>query len=155
MTEIRLHPDFKDFIKAFNEAGVKYMLVGGYAVIFHGYARNTGDMDLWVERTTENYHKIKVAFQIFGMPVFDMTLDNFLDYDKLDVFSFGSPPVSIDVITDLKGLTFEATYKFAEEAVTEGISVKIISLDMLLAAKKASGRPKDLHDIQHLKKKKK
>lgn len=155
MKTVRLHPDFLDFIKAFNETGVKYMLVGGYAVIFHGYARNTGDMDIWVEKTQENYQRIMQAFQIFGMPVFDMILQNFLDTEKLDVFSFGSPPVSIDVITSLKGLNFEDTYPFAEEKNTDGTPVKIISLDKLLEAKKASGRPKDLQDIQHLEKRKK
>lgn len=155
MKKVRLHPDFLDFIKAFNEVEVKYMLVGGYAVIFHGYARNTGDMDIWVEKTPENYQRIKQAFLIFGMPVFDMTLENFLDSERMDVFSFGTPPVSIDIITELKGLDFEETYSFAEEKNSERTPIKIISLHKLLEAKKASGRPKDLQDIQHLQKKRK
>jgi len=154
MKEVRLHPDFLDFLRAFNEAGVKYMLVGGYAVIFHGYARNTGDMDIWVERSRENYAKIMRAFQIFGMPVFDMVVENFLDNARFDVFSFGSPPVSIDIITDLKGMGFEAAFPLAVEKLTNEIAVKVISLENLLEAKQASGRPKDLNDIQKLKQKK-
>jgi predicted nucleotidyltransferase len=87
------NPDFQDFIRSLNEADVKYILVGGYAVILHGYHRNTGDLDIWVERSAENYHKLVRAFQLFGMPVFDMTLSNFLDNTDLDVFTFGRPPV--------------------------------------------------------------
>lgn len=155
MSKVRLHPDFLDFIRAFNEANVKYMLVGGYAVIFYGYARNTGDLDIWVERSKKNYERIMHAFQIFGMPIFDMTLDNFLDFQRLDVFSFGSPPVSIDIITELKGMSFERTFPFAVDKVTDEVPVKTISFEQLMEAKMASGRYKDLQDIEQLKKKKK
>lgn len=65
--------DFRDFITALNKNAVKYILVGGYSVILHGYPRTTGDMDIWVERSDENYTKILMAFEDFGMPVFDMT----------------------------------------------------------------------------------
>jgi hypothetical protein len=76
---------------------VRYILVGGYSVILHGYSRTTGDMDIWVDRTLENYNKIKRAFFDFGMPVFDMTENAFLDNLELDVFSFGRPlPQLID-----------------------------------------------------------
>lgn len=71
------NPDFRDFISARNKNSVRYILVGGYSVILHGYSRTTGDMDLWVERTKDNYLKIKRAFEDFRMPVFDMTEDNF------------------------------------------------------------------------------
>ncbi len=151
MNQVRLHPDFLDFIKALNSAEVKYMLVGGYAVIFHGYARNTGDMDIWVERTAENYEKITQAFHLFGMPVFDMTLEKFLDHEQFDVFSFGIPPVSIDVITDLKGLDFTSVFPYSVDMKSDGIPVKTINLTNLLKAKQASGRLKDLQDIEHLK----
>ena len=70
--------DFRDFIAALNNNEVRYMLVGGYSVILHGYSRTTGDMDLWVERTKENYLKIRKSFEEFGMPVFDMSEENFL-----------------------------------------------------------------------------
>ena len=77
--------DFRDFISALNDQEVKYILVGGYSVILHGYSRTTGDMDIWVERSIENYTKIKKAFQQFGMPVFDMTLENFLSHPPLPI----------------------------------------------------------------------
>src|ERR1700693_3916562 len=90
--------DFRDFIDCFNKSNVKYILVGGYSVILHGYSRTTGDMDIWVERTRENYENIKIAFSHFGMPVFDMTADAFLNNSDWDVFTFGKPPSSIDIM---------------------------------------------------------
>ena len=88
--------DFQDFLKALNEFHVEYILVGGYSVILHGYSRTTGDMDIWVKKTKENYLKIGRAFRRFGMPLFDMTESNFLSNPALDVFTFGRVPVSID-----------------------------------------------------------
>ena len=81
--------DFRDFIRQLNNHEVRYILVGGYSVILHGYSRTTGDMDIWVDRTPENYKKIKGAFFDFGMPVFDMTEENFLNNPEMEVFSFG------------------------------------------------------------------
>lgn len=90
--------DFKDFLSALNNQEVRYILVGGFSVILHGYPRTTGDMDIWVERTTENYQKLKKAFDQFGMPVFDMTEENFLSHPNWGVFTFGIPPVAIDLM---------------------------------------------------------
>jgi hypothetical protein len=84
--------DFRDFIQALNKHDVQYMLVGGYAVILHGYRRVTGDMDIWVNRTKVNYSKIKLAFTEFGLPLFGMTEQRFMDADTADVFSYGRPP---------------------------------------------------------------
>lgn len=84
--------DFRDFILALNNNEVEYILVGGYAVILHGYSRITGDLDIWVNRTAENYKKLVAAFTIFKMPVFDMTEYNFLNNDNFDVFKFGRSP---------------------------------------------------------------
>lgn len=86
------NPDFKEFVRALNESYVEYILVGGYSVILHGHSRTTGDMDIWVTRTSENHSRIEKAFNKFGMPLFDMTLNNFLDPTKFDVFRFGRKP---------------------------------------------------------------
>jgi hypothetical protein len=75
------HQDFRDFLQALNNQQVEYLLVGGYAVIFHGYPRTTGDMDIWVNRTKENYSKLLKAFKEFRMPVFDMTEERFLNHE--------------------------------------------------------------------------
>src|SRR6188474_2850597 len=89
------YSDFRDFLHALNSSKVKFLLVGGYAVVFHGYPRITGDIDIWVERSEENYQALQEAFKKFGMPLFDMTSNNFLKNEKLDVFRFGRNPVAI------------------------------------------------------------
>ena len=81
--------DFRNFLQALNNSNVEYLLVGGYAVILYGYSRTTGDMDIWVNRTSINYKKIVQAFYEFKMPVFDMTEENFLQHTEWDVFRFG------------------------------------------------------------------
>jgi predicted nucleotidyltransferase len=143
--------DFQDFLKALNNNNVEYILLGGYAVLIYGYSRNTGDMDIWVNCTEENYQKLEKAFAEFGMPVFDMTKENFLSNKDMDVFKFGVPPVSIDILTAAKGLVFDETYKNIEIRDIEGLDVKLIHINDLLRAKAATGRAKDIDDIEHLK----
>jgi len=143
--------DFQDFIRCLNDANVEYMLVGGYAVIIHGYNRTTGDLDIWVDRTAENYKKLAKAFDKFQMPVFDMTPERFLHDDTVDVFTFGRPPVSIDIITAIKGLEFKKAAENVEEVMIDaGVKAKVIHINDLITAKKASNRPKDQDDIEHL-----
>jgi len=144
--------DFRDFIQALNKCEVKYILVGGYSVILHGYNRTTGDMDVWVERTSENYSKLKTAFRVFGMPLFDMTEDTFLNHPTWDVFTFGNPPTSIDIMIRVKGMTFEECYSNAIYFEEDGLSIKTIFLQDLINAKKASGRAKDMNDLENLEK---
>lgn len=91
MSQNIFNPDFQEFILALNESDVDYVLVGGYAVILHGYSRTTGDMDIWVNPTEDNYKRLSLAYDKFGLSVFDMSVDKFLDIDNFDVFSFGRP----------------------------------------------------------------
>lgn len=142
--------DFRDFISQFNIAKVKYILVGGFSVILHGYSRTTGDMDIWVERTSENYLKIKEAFLNFGMPVFDMNEENFLEHPNWDVFTFGVPPSAIDVMIKVKGLDFETCFKNSVLFEDDGLFIRTINIESLIKAKSASGRRKDLDDIDNL-----
>jgi len=142
--------DFQDFIKAFNEAKVDYILVGGYSVILHGHNRSTGDMDIWVRKSEDNYQKIKTAFNIFRMPMFDMTPERFMSSEN-DVFTFGRSPVAIDLITELKGLSFNDAFNNSTLVQVENIKVRLIQLNDLINAKKASARPRDIDDIDHLK----
>ena len=81
--------DFRDFIRTLNIHNVRYILVGGYSVILHGYSRTTGDMDIWVDKTLDNYQRLRRAFLEFGMPVFDMTEKRFLNDPNVDVFTYG------------------------------------------------------------------
>lgn len=144
------HDDFRDFLNALNKAEVRYILVGGYSVVLHGYSRTTGDMDLWVERNAENYHKLKIAFQIFGMPVFDMTEENFLAHPVWDVFTFGTPPVAIDIMVNLEGLDFEDTFKKAVYFEDDELKIRTINRNDLIAAKRIAGRAKDINDLENL-----
>lgn len=142
--------DFRDFLDALNNNEVKYILVGGFSVILHGYPRTTGDMDIWVERTSENYQRLKKAFFEFGMPVFDMTEDNFLHHPNWDVFSFGNPPVAIDVMIKVKGLEFQGCFQEAVIFEDDGLKIRTIHKNNLIEAKRIAGRSKDLNDLENL-----
>jgi hypothetical protein len=87
--------DFQDFIEALNRAEVEYILVGGYAVILHGYIRSTADMDVWVNKTAANHIKLKKAFVLFGAPVFSQ--EEFLG-DRFDVWGIGIEPIRIEAL---------------------------------------------------------
>lgn len=144
------NPDFRDFIAALNRNQVRYILVGGYSVILHGYSRTTGDLDLWVERTEENYFKISKSFEDFGMPVFDMTEENFLHHPVWDVFTFGVPPVAIDLMISMEGFNFEEIYKRAIIFKDEDLEIRVIHKNDLIATKQKAGRSKDLDDLENL-----
>ena len=124
--------------------------LGGYSVILHGYSRTTGDLDLWVARSAENYSRLEQAFYRFGMPMFDMTATNFLHQPQFDVFTFGRPPVAIDIITELKGLAFEQAWPAAKLVVVEGLPMRLIHYQHLVQAKQAAGRPRDQNDLDNL-----
>lgn len=125
------------------------MLVGGYSVILHGYNRTTGYLDLWVRPSSENYDKLIKAFTIFKMPLFGMTRERFLS-DKNEVFTYGRPPVSIDIMTQVKGLDFEETFRMATVHMVDKLQIKVIHFNHLIQAKKAAGRYKDLDDLENL-----
>jgi hypothetical protein len=144
------HEDFRDFINALNKAEVRYILVGGYSVVLHGYSRTTGDMDIWMERTSENYERIIKAFQIFGMPLFDMTESNFLSHPIWDVFTFGTPPVAIDIMVKIEGLNFEDVFQKAVYFEDDDLKIRTINRNDLIAAKKIAGRAKDINDLENL-----
>jgi len=144
------NPDFIDFIQSFNNHRVEYMLVGGYAVVLRGYSRSTGDMDIWVNKTEDNFYKIQAAFHEFGLPAAAISKEKFFS-SEFDVFSFGKPPFAIEILTALKGIpTFDEAYTMATYENEGSTQVKVIHLKHLLAAKHAAGRHKDLNDIENL-----
>ncbi|MDZ4665058.1 MAG: hypothetical protein SGJ15_09300 [Bacteroidota bacterium] len=148
-----LNEDFRKFIKALNKTEVKYVLVGGYSVIYYGYPRTTGGLDIFVEVSDENYLRLTKVFSVFKILVFDMTKENFLNNSAFNVFSFGRPPVSIEILKEISGLTFSEVSKNAILVEFEGIKMKIIHFNDLIKNKKASGRPKDLNDVENFDKK--
>ena len=144
------NPDFRDFISCLNKHEVEYMLVGGYAVILRGYSRSTGDMDIWVNRTEENFLQIKKAVMEFGIPLTAIPKEDFLS-KSFDVFSFGKPPYAIEILTALKGLSsFEEAYNLSTLEEVDNLEIRVIHLKHLIQAKKAAGRYRDLNDLENL-----
>lgn len=141
--------DFVDFLVLLEKHQVDFLLVGGYAVILHGYIRSTGDMDLWVLKTNQNYNKLQKAYADFGAPIFPE--DDFIN-DNYDVWSIGSEPNKIEIITHIKGLIFNESMKLCIWFELDKVKIPFIDFDDLIKAKTASGRYKDLADIEQLKK---
>lgn len=131
-----------------NEHRVEYLLVGGYAVGFHGYPRATVDMDIWVRRQPENAARIVDALREFGFGVSNLTPDLFLQEDQ--IVRMGVPPVQLEIFTYIPGVEFEACFKNRVAAEIDGLPVFLISREDLRINKKASGRHKDLDDLEHL-----
>jgi hypothetical protein len=142
--------DFQEFLLALNEKKVNYVLVGGYSVIYHGFPRTTGDLDLFVEVSKENYGNLVLAFELFKMPIFDMNEDSFLNETKINVYTFGRPPVCIEILKEISGFTFQEINNNAIQTVFEDIPMKIIHLNDLRRNKEISGRSKDLNDLENL-----
>lgn len=127
---------------------VKYLLIGGYAVSYHGYVRTTGDMDIWFKRDKENAKKLTNVLQSFGFTSNDINPGLFLK--PSNVIRMGVPPIRIELMNSISGVEFADC--FSERIVENwnGVNVNIISLNKLKKNKKASGRLKDLSDLEHL-----
>lgn len=145
-----LNEDFIEFITTLNACSVEYILVGGYAVIYHGYNRTTGDLDIWVNPTSANYRKLSFAFSKFGMSMFDMDETKFLNTSTYDVFTFGRSPVCIEILTKVKGLEFVETFANSAFTTFDNVDVRMINIRDLIKAKKAANRAKDNDDLDHL-----
>ena len=141
--------DFIDFLNFLNDHKVSYILVGGYAVVIRGYSRTTGDIDIWVEKSQENYLKLNKALEAFGLPSNAITLDSFLS-PEFDVFSIGKPPFAIEIMTAVKGLNYPETYSNSTLEKIDGIDIRVVHINQLRQAKIAAGRHKDLNDLEDL-----
>ena len=143
-----LNSDYTDMLRAFCECDVKFILVGGYALGALGYPRATLDIDLWVMASPENAAAVVRALKCFGAPLSNVSEADFMTEGTL--FQIGVVPRRIDIITKIDGVSFSEAYPRAEVVQLEGLSVRVLSLQDLLANKRASGRPKDLLDVQLL-----
>ncbi|HTX89787.1 MAG TPA: hypothetical protein VMC09_01105 [Anaerolineales bacterium] len=148
MATTRLPPDFKEFLKLLKEHKVRYLLIGGYAVGYHGYPRATADMDIWVAIQPDNAQKIVSALQEFGFDSSELSAELFLKNDQ--IIRMGVPPVRLEIITSISGVEFDECYKERVIDNLDGIEVNLISLKHLKVNKKASGRYKDLNDLENL-----
>jgi hypothetical protein len=146
MATIRLPSDFKEFLKLLNSESAEYLLIGDYAVNYYGYARSTGDMDIWIARSPENFARVAQALGAFGFPAVTPAI-----FDAPDrMVRMGVPPLCLKILTSISGVDFGEC--FARRAVmeVEGIGVPIINLEDLKRNKRASGRAKDLADLDEL-----
>ncbi len=150
MSERLLNSDYRDMITCLQSEGVEFMLVGGYAVGLHGWPRTTFDIDFWVLANSANASAILRALRKFGAPLMDLTEE---DFQKPGiVFQIGTAPQRIDILSDVSGIRYEDAVQRAVAMQVDGLTIKVISLDDLIANKRATGRPKDLVDAMTLEK---
>ena len=147
---MNLNPNFKEFVRLLNEHGVEYIIVGGYAVVLHGYLRATGDMDIWIRPSPQNAERVVRTVEDFGFGSVGLKAEVFQKEDV--IVQLGHPPLRIDLITAADGLLFDACYpKRAVAEVEAGLKANFIDLKSLKTNKLAVGRPKDLDDLENLK----
>ena len=146
--DIMLSKDFKEFIELLNEHNVRYLVVGGYAVAFHGYPRYTRDLDVWIELSPENADNVLKALEDFGFGSLGLKPEDFLESEQ--IIQLGYPPNRIDILTTLKEINFEACYKARVEVDIQGLKINFIDLENLKHNKRATGRPQDLADAENL-----
>ena len=139
-----LNPDYRDILSVFAEEGVKYLLVGAYALAVHGNVRATGDIDLWVECTGENATRIMTALERFGAPLHQIERQDFETPGI--VFQIGVAPRRIDILTAIDAVDFDAAWSERQEVEVAGMRVPVISRHHLLQNKRATGRPQDQAD---------
>lgn len=145
---IQLPPDFKELLSLLNSKQVEYLIIGGYAVAFHGYPRATGDIDIWVGKNSENASRLMDVLHDFGFRVPDDEKKRFLIEPR--VLRMGIPPLRVEVLSSISGVEFEECFKSRETAILDNIEVYMISLHHLKINKKASGRLQDLSDLEKL-----
>ena len=143
-----INQDFREFLQLLNEHKVKYLVVGGYAVAFHGHPRYTKDIDLWIDPEKENIERLLKALDDFGFSSLGLKLDDFQDPEQ--IIQLGYPPNRIDILTDLAGVRFSSCYDKKVMVELKGLTIDFIDLESLKKNKKATGRFQDLADIQNL-----
>jgi len=148
MATIHLSPDFKEFLKLLNAHQVEYLLIGGYAVSYHGYPRATVDMDIWIALQPANAERIVAALKKFGFDLPELSPELFLK--EWQVIRLGVPPVRIELATTVSGVNFNECYAERLTDILDGVKVNLISLKHLKINKKASGRHQDLADLENL-----
>jgi hypothetical protein len=143
-----MNQDFVDLLRGFLGADVRFLVVGAYALAVHGRPRATGDLDIWVDATPENAPRIMQALAQFGAPLHDV---NELDFARPGVvYQIGVAPGRIDILTELTGLTFENAWPHHTLGRFGDVEVPVIGRDDLIRNKRATGRPRDLADIEAL-----
>jgi hypothetical protein len=143
-----VNSDFSDLLRLFNDNHVRYLVIGGYAVVQYAEPRFTKDLDVWISTDTANAVAVYKALHEFGAPLTGLTVKDFAEDGFF--FQIGVPPVRVDVMMGIPGVDFEACWSRRLEADFDDLKVCFISKDDLIAAKRASGRPQDMIDADLL-----
>jgi predicted nucleotidyltransferase len=148
MTTIQFPTEFSGLLTLLNDHDVRYLVVGGYAVTYHGYPRTTGDLDLWIEQTETNADRVVDALRAFGFDV--PTLESTLFLEKDRIVRMGRPPLRVEIFSSVSGVDFAPCYDERVIDELDGVEAAIIGLECLKKNKRASGRHEDLDDLEHL-----
>ena len=143
-----MNRDFAEMLSALSEAGAEFLIVGAHALAAHGIPRATGDLDIWVKPTPANARRVMQALASFGAPLGDLTLEDLTRPDT--VFQIGVPPSRVDILTGVTGVQFDEAWPRRVALDLEGAEVPVIGRDDFIRNKRATGRPKDLADIDGL-----
>ncbi|HEV8319457.1 MAG TPA: hypothetical protein VGQ10_18740 [Vicinamibacterales bacterium] len=141
-----MNPDFVDLLREFIAAEVRFLVVGAYALALHGRPRATGDLDIWVDPTPANAPRVMRALAAFGAPLAEISADDFARPGI--AYQIGVPPGRIDILTDLTGLTFAQAWVDRLRRPFGDVDVDFIGRASFIRNKRATGRPKDLGDIE-------
>jgi hypothetical protein len=141
--------EHREMLRLLCKQDVSFVIIGGYAVIYHGYERTTGDIDIWLQPTRENFLKLKKALTDFGIEEADLESLNEIDPAKANVFFFGEKPRQIDFLTKVSGVTFDDAAREAEHFQLDEVSIPVLQLQHLVLTK-MTGRLKDAADIDEL-----
>jgi predicted nucleotidyltransferase len=145
-----LAQDFEDFIKLLHKNEVDYLVVGGYALAFHGKPRHTGDLDIWINNSEANAEKLVLAIADFGLSSLGLTKSDFMQEGY--VTQIGYPPLRIDLLNSIDGVKFEDAFPNRLSVDVNGFNVNYIGLKEFIKNKTASGRSQDIADLKEIKK---
>ncbi|MBK6731591.1 MAG: hypothetical protein IPG60_11755 [Bacteroidetes bacterium] len=144
-----LSQDFREFVELLIKYNAEYLIVGGYAVGIHGHPRYTGDLDIWLNPSPNNAEIILKCVNEFGFSSYGLSQSDFTKQGN--VIQLGYPPLRIDLLTEIDGVSFEECYKNRKVVTIDNLNIHFIGYQDLLKNKKASGRLRDLDDIENLK----
>ena len=144
------NPDFRELLSLFTDYRIRYLVVGGYAVMKYTEPRYTKDLDLWISTDTENAEAVFAALKAFGAPLKDLAASDFTEEGYF--YQMGRPPLRLDIMMSLPGVEFESAWKRRKHVELEDLVVPFMSRMDLINSKKASGRPQDLIDVRNLEK---
>lgn len=145
---IQLLPDFREFLSLLNSSAVRYLVVGGYAVAFHGHPRATGDLDVWIAIDAENLQRARTALLQFGFSEASIPPELFERGNS--ILRIGRAPVRIELLSAISGVEFESCYSRSIACNVDGVDARFIARPDLIANKRAAGRLKDLADAAEL-----